>query len=386
MRYLPILLLILLGVPGSTLWAEETWRVMTGDFRVRMMELSRIDAQSVVGKVGNKVETVDLKNFVMASRNARVEFLEGLVLCLAGGDRLVGQPVELNNTHLIWFVSGIGRVRVPVEQILGILRNSSDDPRLLEDRNEDVMFLSNGDVVRGIVTAVTERTITITPTGADPIEMAVATIRDLLFATPPQGRAAHSATGYIVRLTNGVVISCRKVELKDNKAFITVNDGSTSSVPIYLVVSIEYMSGPVEWLSMRQPAEITYFPYFDGNFPPRMDKTIAGEPIRVNGQPIQRGISMHSHTRMSFPIRAGDQKFRSRYWIDPSLGLADVDVRVYVDDKVVHENKGFKAGDLSPVIEIDVAGAQRLTLEVDFGQGYDIQDRVVWVEPAFIRE
>lgn len=385
MRYLLVLLLILMGEPVSTVGAEEIWHVMTGDFRVRTMELSRIDTDSLVGKEGDNVETVDLKNVVRITRNARVESPQGLILCLSGGDRLVGQPVTLDNTHLTWFTSGIGRVRVPIEQVIGILRNSNDDPRLTEVRNEDVMSLDNGDIVRGIVTAVTERTITITPTGSEPIKMGTDTIRDLLFATPPQGRSS-SLPGYILRLTNGVILSCQKVELKGSKLLVTLNDGLSTSVPVSLVVSIEHISGPVEWLSMRQPVKIVHVPYFDGNFPPSMDKTVTGEPIRINGQLIQRGIGMHSYTRMTFPIQKGDKQFRSRYWIDPSLRYADVDMRVYIDDKIVHENKGFKAGDLSPVVEADVTNAQELTLEVDFGQAYDIQDRVVWIEPALIRE
>lgn len=386
MRCWPVLLIILLGEAVSVAWAQEAWRVMTGDFRVRTLELSKMDAQGLAGKEGAEVLTIELGDFVMASRNARVEAPEGLVLCLTGGDRLVGKPLEMDNTHLIWFISGIGRLRVPIEQVLGILRNSSDDPRLFEDRHEDILYLNNGDVVRGIVTAVAGRTITITPTSAESIQIDLETVQNLLLATPPQGRPTSATTGYILRLINGVIVSCPKIELKDNKVFVTLNDGSSSSLPVHLIVSVEHASGPIGWLSMRQPIETVYIPYFDGNFPPRMDKTVTDEPIRLNGQPIQRGIGMHSHTRMKFPVEKTDKKFRSRYWIDPSLGYANVDVRVYVDDKIVHENKGFKAGELSPVIDVDVSHSQTLTLEVDFGQGYDIQDRVVWIEPAMIRK
>lgn len=386
MRYLAFLLLILTGEVGSAFGSPETWRVVTGDFRVRSMDLSRIDGQSVVGKEQGRVETVDLESFVMASRNARLEPPEGLVLCLAGGDRLIGQPVGLDSTHLTWFASGIGPIRVPIEQALGILRNSIDDPRLTEVRNEDVLSLSNGDVVRGIVTSVAERTLKIAPAGADPIPMSVETIQELLFATPPQGRPVSPLSGYVLRLINGTIVSCQKLELKDNKLFVTLNDRSSSWIPVHLVVSIEHTSGPVQWLSTRQPLEIIYIPYFEGNFVPVMDKTVTGDPIRMNGQPVLRGIGMHSHTRMTFPIQVGDRKFRSRYWIEPSLSYANVDVRIYLDGKVVHENKGFKAGDLSPVVDVDVTHGKTLTLEVDYGQGYDVQDRIVWVEPAIIRE
>jgi hypothetical protein len=35
-------------------------------------------------------------------------------------------------------------------------------------------------------------------------------------------------------------------------------------------------------------------------------------------------------------------------------------------------------------VTIDVAGHKQLTLEVDYGQNYDVQDRFNWIEPAFL--
>ena len=52
---------------------------------------------------------------------------------------------------------------------------------------------------------------------------------------------------------------------------------------------------------------------------------------------------------------------------------------------MVHEKKNVRAGTLSPVITVDLAGAKSLTLEVDYGAGTDVQDRLVWLEPALLK-
>ena len=36
---------------------------------------------------------------------------------------------------------------------------------------------------------------------------------------------------------------------------------------------------------------------------------------------------------------------------------------------------------LAPPVILDIAGHKTLTLEVDFGENYDVQDRFNWIEP-----
>jgi hypothetical protein len=59
---------------------------------------------------------------------------------------------------------------------------------------------------------------------------------------------------------------------------------------------------------------------------------------------------------------------------------------VKLDDKVVHETADFVAGKLADVVQVPLAGAKTLTLEVDYGKTYDVQDRFNWIEPALLAE
>jgi hypothetical protein len=152
-----------------------------------------------------------------------------------------------------------------------------------------------------------------------------------------------------------------------------------------MVNSIEQTNGPVVWLSTRTPVETVQTPYLEAPWPTRMDRAPNGGPIRFGSRIYQRGIGVHSYSRLTFAIDPAFKAFRTQYAIDGDWPLADVTVRIKVDDKVVHERADFHAGVLADAVVIDeLAGHSQITLEVDYGQNYDVQDRFNWIEPAFL--
>ena len=60
-------------------------------------------------------------------------------------------------------------------------------------------------------------------------------------------------------------------------------------------------------------------------------------------------------------------------------------MRIYLDDKVVFEQKNVKAGRVYPVVTVALSGAKRLGLEVDYGGNYATEYRFVWLDPALTR-
>ena len=52
---------------------------------------------------------------------------------------------------------------------------------------------------------------------------------------------------------------------------------------------------------------------------------------------------------------------------------------------MAHEKKNFTAGQLSPVVLVPLGNAKSLTLEVEFGGNYNVQDRLNWIEPALVK-
>jgi hypothetical protein len=119
-----------------------------------------------------------------------------------------------------------------------------------------------------------------------------------------------------------------------------------------------------------------------------MDKTVTGKPIRFGERTYARGIGVTPRSRITWPLdgrQGGYQTFRTQYAIDGIAPYADVTVRILLDGKVSHEKKNVTAGQLSPVILVPLNNAKSLTLEVDFGGNYNVQDRLNWIEPALVK-
>lgn len=373
--------------------AQEVFTLTDAEFDSRSVTIHSMDASEVTVTLATTGESqqVPLESLVQLARSGRTESVKGLVLCIAGGDRLIGNPQRLEGNSLVWFARGVGEVTVPLNQVIGVLRDRTIDPKLAETRVEDEARLVTGDVVRGILAEVSDQSLSLMPAaGGDPVAVPVESVSDLLLATPPGGRPAGSEEAkFAVRLVSGTLISCKAVRVADSGEVVLdlAYGGAPVKTQLGQILAIEHTAGPVAWLSTRTPLEDVSTPYFGGKFPTQFDRTVTGEPIRIGGVTYTRGIGVHSRSKLVFALTPEDKVFRTRYAIDSSLSYADVDVRVYVDDKVMHERKGVRAGTLSNIVKIDLpAGARTLTLEVDYGQGYDIQDRLTWIEPALIRK
>jgi len=175
---------------------------------------------------------------------------------------------------------------------------------------------------------------------------------------------------------------------------ITVKFGGAAAderpITVSAVAGIEQVNGPVSWLTSRAPSEDVQVPFVASAaagalWRTRIDTDVAGAPLLVAGRTFKRGIGVHSYSRLVYPLDGAYKAFRTRYGINDSLTRADVTVRILAGGKVVHEAKNVRPGVLSPVVSLDLGSAKTITLEVDFGAGYDVQDRLNWIEPALLR-
>lgn len=367
--------------------ADDGWTLTTRDFKNETVTPVSIDASRLTVKAADgSTRDVPLTSLVQLIGPARSSTPTGLTLWVAGGQRLVGTPRRIDGANLIWFTAGVGEVAVPLESLLGVLRDRGANDGLNDARAEDVARLTTGDSVRGILTEATDDTLVFTPATGDGVRVAMANVVSVLFASPPGGRKSLPPPPFLVRIAGGSVIACERVTLADDSLSLRTVSGSTTNVDLAQIEAIEHTGGPVAWLSSRGPDASVHTPYLDGEFPARMDGNVTGGPIRFGGVAYARGIGVHSRSRLDFTLRPGDARFRTRYAIDGNAPRADVDVRVLLDGKPVHERKNFRVGTLSPLVELEVIGAKTLTLEVDYGAGYDVQDRLNWIEPAFVRD
>jgi hypothetical protein len=127
-------------------------------------------------------------------------------------------------------------------------------------------------------------------------------------------------------------------------------------------------------------------PYFSAQTQPaKMGQSVDGDPIHIAEKTYPHSIGAHAYSRLVYALDPAYNTFRTEYAIDGNLPYANVTIRIKLDDKLAHEQKDVTANTpLKPVV-LDVTGAKQLTLEVDYGRTYDVQDRVNWIEPALLK-
>jgi hypothetical protein len=312
-------------------------------------------------------------------------------LYLAGGDQLRGEPARIENETLQWKSQSVGEMSVPLKRVAAILRAGHPAPSPAgsdEKRTEDVVLLTNGDSVRGIVSGIADGTIKVQSQGTE-VPVPLENVSAVMLASTGGADAAPAVSGraFRVRLADDSTVTATSLRMAaGSKVALALVGGGNRELPFDAVAAIEQLNGPVSWLSSRRPVENVQTPLLDTTRPARMDRTVSGKPIRFGDRTYARGIGVTPYSRLTWDLPA-DGKYkalRTQYAIDGNGAYADVAVRIKLDGKVVHERGELFAGELSPVVVVPLGSARKLTLEVDFGANYNVQDRFDWIEPALV--
>ncbi len=383
-------------VSRAPVFAQTAWTVTTSDFQTRPVTLIGLDdagakvTEPSSGVVESTIPWVQILQMERAQPPtptipAATKPATAFILHLANGDRVSGEALSLEGEILAWNSRAAGRVEVKLNGVTAISRAGEPAPRGGAPRTEDVITLTNGDTARGLLSAVDAATITVQAAGT-PVTLPWDAIRTVTLAAVPTDIRAKDERAVLVTLADGSMLSGDSLAITADKATL-VAGGATRDLASAAVVAVEQVNGPVAWLSSLAPTESVHTPFLETVFPARMDRTVRGEPMRFGDRTFPRGIGVHAYSRMTWELPQGRYKtFRTQYAIDGDNPYANVIVRIKLDGKVVHEAEDFVAGKVAEVVQAPLAGAKTLTLEVDYGKTYDVQDRFNWIEPALLAE
>jgi hypothetical protein len=382
---LPILALLALAAFAQ---AESQWTLTTADFHTQTVTLKSLDHSGIgiaPAPAGDE-KTIPYAEFLDLSRTLPGGQTAGkFILHLGNGDQIGGEPVSIKGNDLQWSSPLLGDLSLPMKQLSAMTRPGAVMPD--SRRREDVVTLANGDTLRGIIGNLADGKVTVqTETGNS--EAPITSIGQITFAAT--AGSAPVAGGFCVRFDEGSSVIATSIVLNGDKVELTLSKAPVRSVDLARVAAIEQVNGPVSWLSSRTPSEDLYVPFIGSprTGAAKMDRNWGGkDPIRFGAQQFAHGIGVHSFSRLSWNLDGQYEAFRTRFAIDAkeANSKADVTVRVLLDGKQVYEQTHVRAGTLSPVVIEDLNGAKKLTLEVDYGDNMDTQDRLNWIEPALLK-
>lgn len=324
------------------------------------------------------------------------------LVLLANGDRLFLRVESIDETHLAGrWAHGGGAVRVPLEAIRVVLLDPPRSAALrralvarFEQRDEagDLLILANGDRVAGEFQEFDGDSIEI-ETGGNPLRVPRAAVRGLGFDPELVSLPAGTGRRAIVALTDGSWITGGWHPWKAGPLRIDAEFGATVEFPREAVRSLRFLGGRAVHLSDLEPADYRHTPYLGGDDsgPPAWrlarDRTVTGGALMLRGVAYPKGLGMHSRSAVVYPLEGSFAAFQAVIGIDDAAeGGGHAAFAVEVDGKRVYESPPLTGrGDPVKVGPLDVTGAKRLALIVEYGERGDILDYADWVDAVLVR-
>jgi hypothetical protein len=158
-------------------------------------------------------------------------------------------------------------------------------------------------------------------------------------------------------------------------------------LPLSSVVEVAVDDGRARYLSELEPSQVEESSAFGDElglaWPHRRDLAVTGTPLRAGGRVWSRGLGVHAPSRIVYTLDGSWQRLRGWVAVDDSvLRLAargSVIFRVRVDGEVRFESPIQRGGEPPRALDVGLAGARELALEVDMDGDHFAADRADWL-------
>lgn len=326
----------------------------------------------------------------------------GSAIWLANGDRLIarGTAIEDEQLRAVW--CGFPEwptFALPLESVRGL---SLTLPHARERRDEiaawlfdrkmtrDELRLLNGDVSSGEVFGWRDGIIELKTTGRG-VTLPIADMRDIAFNPELLTLPEPKELCWLVSLRDGsrVTLLASKSRVEKTTFNATHVSGVAWDIPLDAIFEIRVLRGRAVDLSDLTPLEAKHTPFLPGSrdWPLLRDRSAAGRPLRLGGREFPKGLGMHSRSTVAYDLAGKYRSFHAVVGLDDTtVGGGTAACAVDVDGRRVFEQPALSRSQKPTRLPIiDVTGAKRLTLTVDFGELGDSQDHVDWGDAVLIR-
>jgi hypothetical protein len=303
---------------------------------------------------------------------------------LVGGDD-AGDELELLSPTL-------DKVAIAVDRLAALTRTAQSEPAdlVLPEGVAEAVFRRakfGFDLVVGSVHQFGARGVRFAAQGqAEPKWLALDELVGLRIADPLPREGEAEATLW-TRTGDRLGVALRGSDAAGLRCEL---EGGRAAVVRWTDVAALVVRGGAMHLSDLEPAQVAEGGY-DGEtlYPWRRDRAVLGGPLVAGGRSFGKGLGVHGKCRLVYRVPDGVDRFWTRVALDDTAAALpvrpSVDVRVLVDSEVAWARQDLVAGaEPADTGVLRVAPGQRLTLEVEFGKGRELGDRVAWLLPVFL--
>ena len=322
---------------------------------------------------------------------------------LANGDIIAG-TIESGDEFDLRILSEVGPLKVPIDRVRSIRFPAMREVTGLRSEMDagsdeaDVLLRRTGkglDIVEGTLISFGPNGLVFSgPVGNYPFrynEIAALVLMDTGADDLPEIPARHVT----LRLRDRTRLTGTIRAMDDERVRIETALVGTLDIPSVRVSSIGFRSESFVHLSDLEPMEVRETPYFGDDsgflYPYRRDVTVSGAPLVMAGRRYEKGLGVHSRSRVTFDRPEGFARFHATVGVSDEVtslpARGRVVFRVLLDGKAVFETPVVQAGSEPITIPgVELGNAARLTLELDFGDDSDAGDRGIWAHAVLVRD
>jgi hypothetical protein len=379
--------------------ATQASPLITTESRLEKAALVAADAEenwTFKSADGENKPPVPARKVVRWGRFAKA--VGGHRLRLVAGGEIVGFSFEIAERQVILESDLLDIVKLPrgaVAAVIFDLPADDSSARALEKRiatavgDHDTLLFANGDRLTGELVGLAKDKLTLKTADADFV-VDRSRAAAVVFARAPAHEREKALKTWI-GLRDGSRFLVEQPLLKDERATIELAAGSTVSLSGDAIIALQPIGGDTVYLSDLNDAGYRHIPFLSLAWDYRRDSNATGGPLVADRRLHLKGLGMHSAARITYDLDGEYRAFQSELAIDDSTGgRGSVICRMFIDDgsgkwQLKYESSAIRGGDQPVPVEIDLAGAKRISLLVDFADRGDEQDHVNWLDARLIK-
>jgi hypothetical protein len=323
------------------------------------------------------------------------EIERGPVIVLADGGLLVGDVLRADKEELKADSDILGVIdHLPASLVSGIVfdlpvdrtqRRKLLDLVLAGVERFDRVILANDDSLDGRFDRIEDDVIHLV-TDVGSVELETRRTRAVVFDRTFLRRSPAGGLDCRLGLADGSLLVVRSLLADGGAATLSLAGGPSWPTRLEQIVFLQPRGGRAVYLSDLKPAEYRHVPFLDLNWPYSVDRNLSGGPLRAGGKTFAKGIGMHSASRLTYLTDGRYSRFDAQLAVDDAgAGQGSVRFRVFVDRNPKFTSDTLRGGDSPVPISIDISGAKRIDLVVDFADRADQWDHADWLDARFVR-
>lgn len=324
---------------------------------------------------------------------------------LSNGAEIVSHLLTIRGNDVLLESAVLEQVRLPRGAVSAVIFDMPADhqsARALEKRitsvaaDDDNLLFTNGDQLTGQIVELVKDKLVFKSAVADVLVDRARVAAVVFRRANLNDQVAEPGLKVWVGLRDGSRMLARsidvnKADVDDAPARIELLAGDAVSVKTNDIVALQPIGGDAVYLSDLNDAGYRHIPFLSQAWDFRRDTNVTGGPLVADGHRFLKGLGMHSAARITYNLDREYRAFQSALAIDDSTeGRGSVTCRVFTDDgsgqwRLKYESPVVRGGERPIPVDVDLAGAKRLSLLVDFADRGDEQDHVNWLDARLIR-